>query len=48
MPEDENVSPNSIDSEGEGGNEGMDSEYLVSVFKTGNMAIIAVSKIYTR
>ena len=44
MPEDENVSPNSIDSEGEGGNEGMDSEYLVSVFKTGNMAIIAVVK----
>ncbi len=44
MPEDENVSPNSIDSEGEGGNEGMNDEFMVSVFKTGNMAIVAVIK----
>lgn len=44
----ENVSPNSID-ENEGGNGGgpndeMNEEYLVSVFKTDNMAIIAVVK----
>ncbi len=44
MPTDENVSPNSIDSEGEGGNEGLNDEYMVSVFKTSNMAIVAVIK----
>lgn len=46
MADDKNVSPNSIDSENEngGGNEGMNNEFLVSVFKTGNPAIIAVVK----
>lgn len=42
MPEetDENVSPNSID----GINGGLNEEFLVSVFKTDNMAIVAVVK----
>ncbi len=46
MSDDKNVSPNSIDSENEntGGNEGMNAEFMVSVFKTGNMAIVAVIK----
>lgn len=44
MAEDENVSPGSIDSGNENGNEDMDNEYMVSVFKTDNMAIIAVIK----
>lgn len=44
MAEDENVSPGGIDSEGGEGNEDMNDEYLVSVFKTDNMAIIAVVK----
>lgn len=42
MPEetDENVSPNSND----GNNGGLNEEFLVSVFKTDNMAIVAVVK----
>jgi len=40
MSNDENVNPGGIDS----GNEGLNEEYLVSVFKTDNMAIIAVVK----
>jgi hypothetical protein len=44
MAEDENVGPGSIDTGNENGNEGMNDEFLVSVFKTDNMAIIAVIK----
>ena len=40
MSNDEKVNPGGIDS----GNEGLNEEYLVSVFKTDNMAIIAVVK----
>lgn len=44
MAEDENVNPGGIDSEGFGGNENMNDEFMVSVFKTDNMAIISVVK----
>jgi hypothetical protein len=44
MAEDENVNPGGIDSGSGQGNENMNDEFMVSVFKTDNIAIIAVIK----
>lgn len=44
MAEDENVNPGGIDSGNGQGNKNMNDEFMVSVFKTDNMAIIAVIK----